>query len=472
MQRFCTQHQGTSLADVHQSFSNLDKISALIKKQRLLSYPFGQSIAAVIILQCIANALLTYLQYIQGYYFDGINLLVTCFFKEQVKIILDRESFEIDMGFKRVRDKDINEIVFAAYLPENEKIFTFARVFINAQSSTAYTKAFEALFGLLSSKLEREIRWKHLHGTGFACIVTDMDRGQLQGWGQYLSQIDGSHRPWEWQARNTVMLCYIHFKRSIDRAAGTSGHNTNSIHARMGELVRCESQADYFQLCNELISTSSESVKEWTRHKMQPSIACGLNKHCSMIASEVWERTRNHTNATEQTRFKSNSFGRQLPLLRAIHSSQILDKYDVDRYNSRAGYGISLSWRNTSLSERFAEAIRRDRSRRRESEDDNDGSVDTELLPPEPQRRRVSRSSSSRSSSTRRRGSAQRDTSLALCRMASENILNQSQERQDMELDQTEKQLRIELMREELRQKRLENDRRELENQSLSRGLE
>jgi hypothetical protein len=56
--------------------------------------------------------------------------------------------------------------------------------------------------------------------------------------------------------------------------------------------------------------------------------------------------------------------------------------------------------------------------------------------------------------------------------MASENMLQQSQERQITEIDQTEKQLRLELMREELRQKRLENDKKELEIQRLREGRE
>jgi hypothetical protein len=47
LREFCLQHQGKSLIDIHQSFANMDKISALIYKQRLLSYPEGQDIAGV-----------------------------------------------------------------------------------------------------------------------------------------------------------------------------------------------------------------------------------------------------------------------------------------------------------------------------------------------------------------------------------------------------------------------------------------
>lgn len=39
-----------------------------------------------------------------------------CFFKEQALALLKENHFEVDMGFKRVRDPNINEIVLAKYL--------------------------------------------------------------------------------------------------------------------------------------------------------------------------------------------------------------------------------------------------------------------------------------------------------------------------------------------------------------------
>ena len=47
MQRFCELHQGTTVIDVHQSFANLDKIAALLAKERILQYPHGTGIPAV-----------------------------------------------------------------------------------------------------------------------------------------------------------------------------------------------------------------------------------------------------------------------------------------------------------------------------------------------------------------------------------------------------------------------------------------
>jgi hypothetical protein len=47
MRRFCALHQGTTIVDVHKSFANLDKVTALLAKERILQYPHGTGIPAV-----------------------------------------------------------------------------------------------------------------------------------------------------------------------------------------------------------------------------------------------------------------------------------------------------------------------------------------------------------------------------------------------------------------------------------------
>ncbi|KAF1811308.1 hypothetical protein P152DRAFT_68557 [Eremomyces bilateralis CBS 781.70] len=338
MRAFCTQYQGTSLPDVHRSFTNLDKVSALLQKQRLLSYPLGESVAAVEHEYSKQGGKPD--QYIQECFFDGENLLIACFFKEQAEALLNRESFEIDMGFQRVRESSINEIVLAAFVPELEKTFTFARIFVNGKSSLCYQKAFQALFTLISSRLEREVCWQYLHGRGFGTVVVDMELGQLEGFGQYLATLDSESRSWEWQVQNTVIFCQIHFQRSIDRAAGTSNRSTTSIHSRMGELARCRSEEDYYDLCEELMShpESSAKVREWAKHKKRAVIASGINKYCSLIPPQL----------------------RKLPLMRAIYYALLLDQYDLKRRDNRQEYGMPHTYRNMSLSQRYQEVIRRD----------------------------------------------------------------------------------------------------------------
>jgi hypothetical protein len=53
-------------------------------------------------------------------------------------------------------------------------------------------------------------------------------------------------------------------------------------------------------------------------HKRYEVIAAGLNQHCSLIPSEIWEELRKHTNAVEQSHQKSYALGNQSPLVPAI----------------------------------------------------------------------------------------------------------------------------------------------------------
>lgn len=43
MEEFCARYGATEPAEIHLSLSNLDKISAIIYQQRLLSYPAGRA---------------------------------------------------------------------------------------------------------------------------------------------------------------------------------------------------------------------------------------------------------------------------------------------------------------------------------------------------------------------------------------------------------------------------------------------
>jgi hypothetical protein len=58
---------------------------------------------------------------------------------------------------------------------------TFARIFINGVDAKIYEEAFKALFKLISNQLNKDVRWKYLHGDGITVVVTDMDMAQLKG---------------------------------------------------------------------------------------------------------------------------------------------------------------------------------------------------------------------------------------------------------------------------------------------------
>lgn len=47
--------------------------------------------------------------------------MILCAFKEQIKLLTTLTSFEVDMSYKRIRQKEMNEVIFATYLPEHGK---------------------------------------------------------------------------------------------------------------------------------------------------------------------------------------------------------------------------------------------------------------------------------------------------------------------------------------------------------------
>jgi hypothetical protein len=51
LEAFCQQYNASTLAEIHSSFRNKDRIATIIQKQRLLSYPNGQDIDGLIFLQ-------------------------------------------------------------------------------------------------------------------------------------------------------------------------------------------------------------------------------------------------------------------------------------------------------------------------------------------------------------------------------------------------------------------------------------
>lgn len=77
-------------------------------------------------------------------------------------------------------------------------------------------------------------------------------------------------------------------------------------------------------MCNILLmyyldsTDSTEPIRFWAIHKKLPCIASGLNASCSLMDNELFFQTRRHTNAVEQTHWKSTSLGKQLSILKAI----------------------------------------------------------------------------------------------------------------------------------------------------------
>lgn len=123
LQRFCEQFGHRTLTDIHLSFVNTDRISALIRKRRLLSYPQGQSVNGVIFERERNPEMKDYARKI---FMDPEGPMIICAYDGQAQMLTKCATYEVDISYKRVKDKDIKEVVFASFYPEIGKIRTSA----------------------------------------------------------------------------------------------------------------------------------------------------------------------------------------------------------------------------------------------------------------------------------------------------------------------------------------------------------
>lgn len=74
-----------------------------------------------------------------------------------------------------------------------------------------------------------------------------------KGLALHLAEIDLSNRPLKWHLQNIVIFCRIHFLRGISETLKTDDNERPGVAERMASLVHCESQEEYFQLCELLM---------------------------------------------------------------------------------------------------------------------------------------------------------------------------------------------------------------------------
>ncbi|EYE90581.1 uncharacterized protein EURHEDRAFT_466851, partial [Aspergillus ruber CBS 135680] len=363
LEAFCSQYNASTPAEIHTSFSNLDRISAIIQKQRLLSYPAGQGYNGVLY---IYNTNPFIREYIQEKYFDSEGIMILCAFKEQIQLLSQLSSFELTSYLLVVI------------------VITLFRVFTNQETTEGYYLLFKRVFSLIQKVTGDAIKFSSIHSTGIYGIVVDMDTKQYTGLGRFLQEIDPLRRPILWQLKGIIIFCRVHFFRTITEAVGNNNRGSG-IWNRMAALIDCKSEDDYDQLCDLLIIHEEPKVQAWAEHKRQPIIKAGLNKSCSNIPASIYDSIRNHTNSAEQSHHKANAAGKRLTLVAAIQNSAKLDKHDVLQYINRTRFGIHHSYRTANMEVNYLRHMAREESQKRRRSSSAHLSMDSQQEP-QPQR--------------------------------------------------------------------------------------
>lgn len=182
LQALCRRYNAGSLHEIHESFANLDAISALIRKHKLLHFPEGHDLNGVIFERERNPRLQEYIQVIN-------NQTIICITQAAAELMHSIDSFEVDMSFKRIKRRNAREIVVAKFIPEHRKIYTLARIYVESETREIYFDAFTQLFDTVQRLTGRPIRFYPIHGGGIQAVVMDMCSKQYGGLCDYLQLI-------------------------------------------------------------------------------------------------------------------------------------------------------------------------------------------------------------------------------------------------------------------------------------------
>jgi hypothetical protein len=118
-------------------------------------------------------------------------------------------------------------------------------------------------------------------------------------------------------------------------------------------------------------------VRNWAGYLQQETIAAGLNKYCSRIDPELFDRIRKNSNAVEAAHHRANSTGKRCSLLQAVlkyvasssqtfrkqtkqfNSSERLDREEIQQLTAKSTQLVDLTWRNKAFSDRYETAMTR-----------------------------------------------------------------------------------------------------------------
>ncbi|CAG8727118.1 17748_t:CDS:10, partial [Cetraspora pellucida] len=88
----------------------------------------------------------------------------------------------------------------------------YVKVFTNQTTTIAYQRIFHILFDLILQLIGQFPQFKHIHETGWRCIVADLDYAQAQSLRLALNEIDKT-KDWEDHLIYIFKSCQVHYKR-------------------------------------------------------------------------------------------------------------------------------------------------------------------------------------------------------------------------------------------------------------------
>ncbi|GBC37792.2 hypothetical protein GLOIN_2v1545568 [Rhizophagus irregularis DAOM 181602=DAOM 197198] len=285
-----------TLAEVHVSLNNIDKLRYLVGKAYKTLHPFRQGVIGIY--HNILNPksdLINYVRKIDLYSNNG-QVIITCMLDNQAKKLITLDYFQIDVSFKRVKG-EINEFEINTY---------------DSKHHLRYHRLFSSLFQIIREVSGQSIQFRHIHGSGIGCILADLDAAQAKGLGLALHDLD-HEKSWETHLTFILKTCLVHFERNLF-------HKTFTISTKnlIRQIPNATSKEQVHDLLQQIEDTNDEGIKEWLNYYRQSYVLSSLNKYVSNVDHEIWNKSGSDTNNAEAAHSMANREGKQLKLLSAI----------------------------------------------------------------------------------------------------------------------------------------------------------
>ncbi|RGB34888.1 hypothetical protein C1646_759990 [Rhizophagus diaphanus] len=202
------------LADVHASLNNAARLRYFVNKIQKEINPQGYGLLGVV--YHYSRNIDNFCDYVKrlGRIFEDIHIMIICTTSEQLFEWKKCEYFEIYLYFKRVAG-EIKEFEIIYYNNEHNLSNPYlCSYFTNSATTIAYQRIFQSIFDLVLELTGSPIQFKHIDGTGWGCIIVDLDFAQAKGLGLALSKIYLT-KDWEEHFTHILKSCQMHYKRKI-----------------------------------------------------------------------------------------------------------------------------------------------------------------------------------------------------------------------------------------------------------------
>ncbi|CAB5192952.1 unnamed protein product [Rhizophagus irregularis] len=140
---------------------------------------------------------------------------------------------------------DINEFEVNSYDEMHKLISSYCRIYTNIFTANAYQRLFTQLFEVIENLSEKPVKFYHIDGTGWKCILGDLDPGQAKGLGLALEKRDPS-RNWEEHLTYIFKSCLVHFNRNL-----IAKKFDNEVHLLAKSIPTRSSVEEVHEYCND-----------------------------------------------------------------------------------------------------------------------------------------------------------------------------------------------------------------------------